>query len=108
MSSNKTVCSIECAPECATCSGTDPAECLTCYSGTTLNSQTKTCESSVSTCNSTQTCSACPSGLIVYQRQCFECAYTDPNCLACTYEALNTCALCAYGFYLKNNACVAC
>lgn len=46
--------------------------------------------------------------MIVYQNQCFQCTYTDPNCLGCAYEALDSCAICAYGYYLKNSACNKC
>lgn len=99
---------MSCSEYCATCEDTDPNKCLTCFSGTKLNPTTSVCDSDVSSCNSTKTCSACPLGFIVYQNQCHECSVTDSNCISCTYDSLSVCSSCRHGFYLQSGKCEKC
>lgn len=60
-------------------------------------------------CNATSSCTACPDGQILKDKQCFKCTYTNQNCITCTSEDLATCAKCEEGFFLSDEkTCVKC
>lgn len=107
LSSDESKCSIACSSSCATCDSTDPNKCTGCFAGTQLNESTSTCSQNIS-CTSTSTCLGCPQGYVLNEKKCYQCNYTDSNCIACTYQNLNNCASCKYGYYLKSGGCEIC
>lgn len=80
---------------------------MSCYSGADLVESTGECITNLS-CNANSSCSACSRKYVIFSSQCFECTYSDPNCVACTNSSRNTCARCLTGYYLKSGECKAC
>lgn len=106
-SSDGSKCEIKCSDNCATCDSANPDICLTCYSGADLNATTSSCDTNLN-CNSNDSCSACSRKYVISASHCYECTYTDANCVACTFGAKDTCSRCLTGYYLKDGACKTC
>jgi hypothetical protein len=91
--------SLECDYPCKTCSVTNPATCLSCF--TTISSITE--KFYISTSN---TCvSSCPTSFS-QDNTLFTCTACDSNCLTCAAEgATTTCLTCSSSMFLYNSFC---
>jgi hypothetical protein len=107
------VCEVRCQLPCLTCSSTNPTLCLSCQSGSTLDTNTNTCVIDLS-CNSNSSCITCGQALNYFLlpstggATCQLCPVLS-NCVQCDYIDPNSCAICAKGLYRNSTGhCVAC
>jgi hypothetical protein len=100
-------CVLKCSDNCLTCDANNATKCLTCFTGSQLNTTTTKCVSDP-TCNQTSSCTFCNDGFVLNNGQCVQCKYTDTNCTSCLTSDVATCASCKFGFYLTENTCKAC
>jgi hypothetical protein len=102
-------CQLQCASPCATCSQTNPTECLSCIAGYTLNTNSlQNCQPNLS-CNANGTCNICPFGysllVVQFNSTCVQCV---SGCQRCNPNNPNACFTCNQGFYLNGTTCSAC
>lgn len=101
-------CVVNCAPNCATCSPTNPNACTSCLFGYNLTQST--CAASNSCTN--QVCISCPLGSIPSTSAvgtCIACS-SSSNCARCISSSITTCISCLNQYYLNPNTstCVSC
>lgn len=92
---------------CQTCSETNSSQCITCFSGSTLVSNTCTQELS---CNADNSCRNCGQGnnYVLVGGTCIECP-SIPNCSQCRPTNTQSCSLCQSGYYVNEaGTCSAC
>jgi hypothetical protein len=100
------VCVKTCQLPCATCVDNQPSVCLSCYSGSSLSGNT--CQINLN-CSATSTCTDCGQGLgyILVAAQCLACT-PIANCLQCSANNADVCAICAQGYYVGTTGCSTC
>lgn len=94
-------CVPKCQVSCATCVDNEPATCLSCYSGATLNGTT--CQLSL-TCNADSSCTDCGQGLgyVLVGSTCVQCSSIS-NCLQCDPTNTQQCSVCLNGYYINSS-----
>lgn len=106
------VCQLPCMTPCATCSATNPNQCVSCLIGYSLVSGQ--CSPSTS-CNPSANCLACPYGTTVttsstkvrLNQTCVACSPAS-NCARCNLTSPAQCYSCDFGMYLASTVCQAC
>jgi hypothetical protein len=100
------LCILRCKLPCRTCIENQPTKCLSCYKGSILFANN--CQKDLD-CNLDSSCTDCGqgTGFVLVGSKCFKCPVVK-NCLQCSSNNPQLCAICSDGYYAKGTKCLAC